>query len=743
MFVQLKFQGFQWQRRHTPCSNVNRTESQNHVSSYRTEICPAAGSARCFLSCFLWTWRRVDPHPPRTAVPMPNRSRIPRTTWTRTTGPPAPRVDISIKVEREDEPQCTDSPDFVVAVRPQGYPGVPRGLVKTEACDQVDVLDSAERPATHGHSTGITHQTKLMAQSSNSSGLLNGKFTFKILPDGSLSKRTVLCSYCKAEFQYHRSTASLKYHLRAKHAFASGLSATDNPPPRQSTVTKFQDRDKPLDQTKYNTLTNAIARWIAIDCRPLDIVNDRGLREIIQIASSNQSYTLPSRGTIASRINDLYDNEKTAKLELLRNAPAVALTGDHWSSSSNQNYLGVTAHLIDTAWTLQSFAVTVIPTEERHYAEACAERFMDVAEEWNIQEKVTTVSTDSACNTVAATSRLSFEHMACVAHSLQRSITVALTDGGFENVLVKCRKLVGHFTHSPANGAELGVQQAANGQKQEPLVRDMSPRWNSTLAMIQSLLCNKAAVTSALALQKHRLSMPTDEEFEKLQKLETLLEPCRFVTELLGGELYVSCSVVLPAFCHIVQVMAVSDDDPAYVVRFKTTFTTDFTKRKEGTNLRFLKIATALDPRFKNLKCLPKSERDEVWNILSEVLEEQSPDAETRETEPPPKKLNLLLLASDSDDENEHGSIRTVLDRYRAEPAISTNACPLEWWSKREGAYESLAPLARKYLATPATAVPCERLFSLSGDVVNKKRAALSPTNVNKLVCLSDWLKNK
>ncbi|XP_053888523.1 single-stranded DNA-binding protein 2 isoform X2 [Malaclemys terrapin pileata] len=82
----------------------------------------------------------------------------------------------------------------------------------------------------------------------------------------------------------------------------------------------------------------------------------------------------------------------------------------------------------------------------------------------------------------------------------------------------------------------------------------------------------------------------------------------------------------------------------------KNTFTADLTKRKEGTNVRFLKIATALNPRLKNLKCFPKSERDEVWSMLSEVLKEQHSDAETTEPEPPKKKINLLLVASDSDE---------------------------------------------------------------------------------------------
>jgi hypothetical protein len=30
--------------------------------------------------------------------------------------------------------------------------------------------------------------------------------------------------------------------------------------------------------------------------------------------------------------------------------------------------------------------------------------------------------------------------------------------------------------------------------------------------------------------------------------------------------------------------------------------------------------------------------------------------------------------------------------------------------------------------------------MSLAGNVVNKKRAALSPSSVNNLVCLSNWL---
>ena len=100
---------------------------------------------------------------------------------------------------------------------------------------------------------------------------------------------------------------------------------------------------------------------------------------------------LPSRSTVVEYTSWM----KTRGLH----ATAIALTGNHWTSVSNHNYLGVTAHLA-----------------ERHYAEMSAEHFMDVAKQWNIEQKVTTLGTDRARNVIAAARHLPFEHMSCTAH---------------------------------------------------------------------------------------------------------------------------------------------------------------------------------------------------------------------------------------------------------------------------------------------------------------------------------------
>lgn len=310
--------------------------------------------------------------------------------------------------------------------------------------------------------------------------ILNGKFSFKKLPNGSTDKTKVICAYCNCELSYHRSTSSLKYHLTAKHT-ANANSRT--PSQKQVTIDGFRQRH--MDTATKNKLVAAIAKWVATACRPINIVEDEGLTEIIRIASNDWTYEAPSRATITNRIENLYETEKSKVQNALKQTNEVALTGDYWTSLSNNNYLGVTAHYFDPQWELQSHALAVMKTEERHFGDAVAEHFMQVAREWNIEHKVVSLTTDSARNMIAAARQLPFDHMPCIAHSVHRAVTVSLHNSPFDSALAKCRKVVGHFKHSPANAVELEQQQIAHHQKKESLTQEVSTRWNSTLEMIK------------------------------------------------------------------------------------------------------------------------------------------------------------------------------------------------------------------------------------------------------------------
>lgn len=193
-------------------------------------------------------------------------------------------------------------------------------------------------------------------------GLLQGKFIFKKLPNGNLDKTKVVCTLCNAELVYCRSSSSLKYHLNAKHPLANAEDAgpsTDvvqGKSRRQTTMFEC-NRGKPVSTALSAKLTNLLAQWIATSCRPISVVEDDGLELVLQAATGDPSYKLPARRTIMRRIQDQHAAEKAAKYEKMVEARCVALTGDHWTSVNNDNYLGVTVHLIDASWELHSFAL--------------------------------------------------------------------------------------------------------------------------------------------------------------------------------------------------------------------------------------------------------------------------------------------------------------------------------------------------------------------------------------------------
>ena len=58
----------------------------------------------------------------------------------------------------------------------------------------------------------------------------------------------------------------------------------------------------------------------------------------------------------------------------------------------------------------------------------------------------------------------------------------------------------------------------------------------------------------------------------------------------------------------------------------------------------------------------------------------------------------------------------------------------LAWWRALSPSFPILSILAREHLATQASSAEVERLFSMGGDLVSKKRNRLAPTRVAKLV---------
>ncbi|XP_077309863.1 E3 SUMO-protein ligase ZBED1-like [Lithobates pipiens] len=605
------------------------------------------------------------------------------------------------------------------------------------------------------------------------SGKLSKHFIFRLTADGKVDDgNKVYCIHCNKQFAFRGSNTSLTYHLQHKHPLKYQHvvnSDRQKSSSVQSSISNFlsSQSNKPISDKVSADLKIAIAQWIASSGRPTAIVEDDGLQTVLRIALQNQTYKLPTRRTIDAVIGQMYNEKLTQHKKAIESIHSIALATDFWTSNNNESYCGITGHWIDSDWKLRSVALGCLLVDERHTAENVASFYKEFAATWNITDKICCIITDNARNMVAAIGQTDYSHIPCIAHCLQLSILAGLKAADSSPLVAKCRHLVGHFKHSSANTSELKSSHSSVSSPKDvmfhKLQQDVATRWNSTYMMLARLLEVKDAIMQYHIDHPKNYSGPklTESDWDKMAKYTSVLGSLADATEYVGGEQYATCSAVLPLQAFLRRLLIVNDDDPGYIGRFKTATLNDFTNRIEGIDaLTILQMAVALDPRYKKLTCLRREKREAVWTALSNAcrafhdrtqpagrptdLEGKSND-ETKVPVPKKQKLTLLLSDSESqssaDESDAVHSVQAELTRYQVEAPIPETEDPLMWWKLNNHRFPVLSSFVQTILCVPATSVPCERLFSSSGYIVNKMRSCLLPENVNTLVCLRDWLK--
>ena len=63
----------------------------------------------------------------------------------------------------------------------------------------------------------------------------------------------------------------------------------------------------------------------------------------------------------------------------------------------------------------------------------------------------------------------------------------------------------------------------------------------------------------------------------------------------------------------------------------------------------------------------------------------------------------------------------------------------LKYWKNNAFRSPILSNVARKYLAIPATSASIKRGFSITSNIITKKRNKLSPETVRALILLTSW----
>ena len=125
------------------------------------------------------------------------------------------------------------------------------------------------------------------------------------------------------------------------------------------------------------------------------------------------------------------------------------------------------------------------------------------------------------------------------------------------DLVSKCKKLVGSFKHNDGLVRRLKEKQDSfNYELKVKLVQDMPVRWISTFDMIDTILINKDALIS-MSLERInaiiKLTTPSENEWNILEKLCELLEPLKDLTTSLSASKYVTISLLYPAIYNLIN----------------------------------------------------------------------------------------------------------------------------------------------------------------------------------------------
>ena len=167
------------------------------------------------------------------------------------------------------------------------------------------------------------------------------------------------------------------------------------------------------------------------------------------------------------------------------------------------------------------------------------------------------------------------------------------------------------------------------------------------------------------------------------------MEHLEVATVFLSAENNVSISAVLPVVHGLVTKLAVEEEDSVCVKQVKTQVYSALKRRWNLDKLSPVEVpllATALDPRFRNLKFLNDKLKCEVKLQLLKLATCVLESIQSDEVQPSCKKtktaFDILLGEEDSceEEESSDNNCEAELNQYFAEKVASRDTDPLHWW---------------------------------------------------------------
>ena len=216
------------------------------------------------------------------------------------------------------------------------------------------------------------------------------------------------------------------------------------------------------------------------------------------------------------------------KLEINSFTTKIALTTDIWSSNYNNTaFLGITMHYINNNWEIKKCLLDFIPIEGSHSGALILTNLTDTLREFNISDRIISLTTDNGSNMLACGrelaneleagfSNLTFSHNRCAAHIINLAVKAGMKH--LDTSIIKLRKFVIKLRNSQLLLDEIKNICRMKNRKFLMPIQDVDTRWNATYLMIERQILIKDVVEILINSYEDTLKdlYPTSSEWSKI-----------------------------------------------------------------------------------------------------------------------------------------------------------------------------------------------------------------------------------
>ena len=492
--------------------------------------------------------------------------------------------------------------------------------------------------------------------------------------------------------------------------------------------------------------------------------------------SLNPAFRKIPRNTLKRHTQKQYYAQRAQLIEYFRDFDGmVSLTSDCWSSSQGEPYICVTVHWISSDYLLEKRIIAFDVMDESHSGYNIKQRILDTIKEFNLFNKVFTISLDNAAANKKAIDYIRpdiplaldgiFLHVRCCAHIINLSAQKGISQ--LTHLLEPIRKVIKYLRFSGTYRSKYKKLCKDNGLRPKKWGIDCCTRWSSTYKLLNDAIQYKTIITELYnedPSHQYDDGLITEQAWELASTVRDILACFAHATTVFSYVYQPNVHHVIIECVSIVITLKEYEENEffsAVIFDMKVKWIEYFTDfpyiygvaclldpgvRKEGLENMLEHYYQVLGVSYNHelyvTNCLGLLYR--LVDIYAPKIQSSIPPKSSSSVSRFNSTISSILSKKQKVRISESSSVPSsafsmVREFFSYHYELNDDFEILTWWKNHELQFPVLAKIVKDILVVPASTIASESAFSAGRRVLDEKRSSLSPDVVKICVCKKDW----